>query len=104
MTFRREQVWRPRGHEFKRKPAHSYGTFINGQGINQAYHFMEVKTKSLVDIMEELRINNEKAGRKFDYTMSHDNMAATWSITYTNVDRIVKGKTKRFRRGVENNE
>jgi hypothetical protein len=65
---------------------------------------MEVKTKSLVDIMEELRASNEKAGRKFDYTMSHDNMSATWTMTYTNVGRVVKGKTKRFRRGVENNE
>ena len=106
MTVRpwRKMVRNVTGDEFIRPPEHSYITMINGHSMSKAYHFMEVKTKSLTEIMEGLRASNEKAGRKLSYKISKDGMTATWTMRYTNVRRIVRGKTRRFIRGVENNE
>lgn len=102
MTVRpwRKLIRHATGHEFIRPPEYSYATMIKGHSMSKAYHFMEDKTKSLTEIMDDIRESNEKVGRKFKYKVSKDGLTATWTMTYTNVRRVVRGKTKRFKRGV----
>jgi hypothetical protein len=82
-------------NDFIRQPMHSYSlTYDNSAGDPMA--FLDDATKTISDVLEDAKVSNEKAGRIFSYKVSKDGMSATWRLAYTNVDRVITGKLKRF--------
>ena len=79
---------------FTRGKTHGYSLRFNTKS-QPSISFVESQTKNLWDIMEDMKHSNASAGRILSYELSKDGMSATWSLAYTNVDRIITGSIKR---------
>jgi len=95
MKLRRESVTRPRGMEFIRPPQNAYSLTFDDKRVSQMA-FTEDASKTVRDVMEDMKASNAKAGRNVTYKMSKDGMSARWHMRYTNVDRVISGKLKCF--------
>ena len=82
-------------NDYIRPPIHSYSLTFDEKGM-PSMAFMEDATKTIVDVLEDAKASNEKAGRKFSYKVAKNGMSATWRLAYTNVKRVRTGKLKRF--------
>jgi len=82
-------------NDYIRPPMHSYSLTFDKKGM-PSMAFMEDATKTIVDVLEDAKASNEKAGRKFSYKVAKNGMSATWRLAYTNVKRVRTGKLKRF--------
>jgi hypothetical protein len=81
-------------NDYIRPPMHSYSLTFDDKGASMA--FLDDATKTIVDVLEDAKASNEKAGRKFSYKVAKNGMSATWRLAYTNVKRVRTGKLKRF--------
>jgi hypothetical protein len=64
-----------------RGPLVSYKVIFNDKRI-RAEFTMTDKSVTLLDFMEQLRLNNRKAKRNFSYTLSEDGSKAYWQLSY----------------------
>ena len=95
VTVRRKPVVDPYGMGFKRPPQRCYSITFDDKRVSQMF-FVEDKSKSMSDVLEEMKASNAKSGRIVTYKISKDGSSARWHMKYTNVKRTVSGNIKCF--------
>ena len=95
VTVRRKPVVDPYGMGFIRPPQNAYSLTFDDKRVSQMA-FTEDASKTVRDVMEDMKASNARAGRNVTYKMSKDGMSARWHMRYTNVDRVISGKLKCF--------
>lgn len=64
-----------------RGPLVSYKVVFKDKRINAEFTMTD-KSVTLLDFMEQLRLNNRKAKRDFSYTFNKDGSKAYWQLSY----------------------
>lgn len=83
-------------NEYIRPPVRGY-TLTYDRKAGEPMAFVDEASKTIVDVLEDAKASNEKAGRTFTYKVSKDGTSATWRLAYTNVNRVITGKLKQFK-------
>lgn len=64
-----------------RGPLISYKVVFKDKRIHADYTMTD-RSVTLLDFMEQLRLNNRKANRDFSYTIDEDGSKAHWQLSY----------------------